>query len=103
MIFQFRTTNINFFPEDQEYFEKKLFTLKKFLGAHSGDKDTVDVQVALEKNKHESGNRFEAKTTMHCPNGGKFYAEVSADTIRKCADTLESKLQQQIKKFHDTH
>lgn len=103
MIFHFRTTNVTFFPEDQDYFEEKLRNLLKFLGNEAGDRDTVDVHVSIEKNKHESGERFEAHATITCPRNGKFHSEVFAENIKKCADLLEDKLGVQMKKFHEKH
>ena len=103
MIFHFRTTNVTFFEEDQAYFEEKLSTLVKFLGNEAGDEDTVDAHISLSKNKHESGNRFEAHATVSCAHHGKFHTEVEADNIKKCADIIEDKLGVQMKKFHDKH
>lgn len=101
MIFHFQTGDVTFFEEDQEYFQKRLKPLKKLLGWEAGDEDTVDMQVKLSKNKHHSGDRFEASATTFAANGGKFHADVSADTIKKCADMLQDKLKSQIKKFHE--
>jgi ribosome-associated translation inhibitor RaiA len=101
MLFHFQTGNVTFFEEDQEYFQKRLSVLTKLLGWESGDEDSVDMQVSIHKNKHHSGDRFEASATTFAPNGGKFNAQVSADTIRKCADLLQGKLKSQIRKFHE--
>lgn len=103
MIFHFRTNNVTFFPEDQEYFETKLRALKKVLGSEAGDEDTCDAHVSIEKNKHEAGERFECSATIHSPHNGKFHADVSAENIKKCVDLLEDKLFTQMKKFHRKH
>lgn len=101
MIFHFQTNDVTFFEEDRAYFEKRLLSLKKILGWESGDEDTVDVHIKIEKNKHHGGDRFEASANVVAPHGGKFYTSISADTIRKCADILQSKLKAQIKTFHE--
>ena len=103
MIFHFQTGDVTFAPEDQEYFEKRFLTLKKYLGWEAGDDDTVDVKIKLEKNKHHTGERFEASSTIIAPHGGKFHAEISAENIKKCADELHDKLKPQITKFHEKH
>ena len=103
MIFHFRTNNVTFFEEDQDYFETKLLALKKFLGNEAGDEDTCDTHVSIEKNKHETGERFECHATIHSPHKGKFHAEVASENIKKCADLLEDKLEVQMKKFHEKH
>ncbi|MCF7918109.1 HPF/RaiA family ribosome-associated protein [Candidatus Gracilibacteria bacterium] len=100
MIFHFQTGDVTFFDEDKEYFQKRLFPLKKLLGWESGDDDTVDVQVKIAKNKHHTGDKFESSVTILAPNGGKFHANVSADTIRKCVDMAQEKIKVQIAKFH---
>ncbi len=101
MIFQFTTGSVTFFDEDREYYEKRLSTLKKFLGDNLGDEDTVHLDVKLEKNKHASGEKFDAHAHMRTPNHGDFYAEVSEENMKKCADVLEDKLKTQIKKFRE--
>ena len=101
MIFQFQTGSVTFFEEDQAYFEKRYLTLKKKLGSGIGDEDTVKVDISVQKNKHSSGDIFEASTNLVCPHNGHFHAEVSAPNIKECADKLVDKLQAQIKKFHD--
>lgn len=103
MIFQFQAKNINFFDEDKAYFEEKIGLLSKFLGNEAGDNDSIHVHIALEKNNHQSGERFEAKGHMTTPHHGDFFAEVSSENIRGCADLLEEKLKTQVKKFHDKH
>ncbi len=99
MLFQFRSGNVTFFPEDQEYFEKRLSTLKKYLGSYNHEDESVDVHVSIEKNRHQTGDRFDCSITLHCPRSGKFYTEVSEQNIKKCADTAEAKLRAQIEKF----
>ena len=100
MIFQFQMGDVTFFDDDRDYFEKRLFGLKKFLGAEAGDEDSVQMHIKIAKGRHQTGDRFEGTATMTCPHHGKFYASVSADNIKKCADLLEDKLRRQIKKFH---
>lgn len=103
MLFHFRTPHVTFFEDDQEYFEKKLSHLETFLGNEAGDEDTTDAHVSIDKNKHESGERFEAKATITSKNHGKFHAEESAENIKKLADLLYDKLRRQMKKFHEKH
>ncbi len=103
MQFQFKTHHVTFFPEDQAYFEDKLRHLSVILGSMGGDPDAVKCDVTLDKNKHHAGDRFEAKSHITCAHHGNFHAEVSTDTIKKCADLLHDKLKSQIKTFHDKH
>jgi ribosome-associated translation inhibitor RaiA len=101
MIFHFQTGSVTFFEEDQAYYEAKLSHLKKLLGSLAGDADTVDVRVTLEKNKHSSGDKFEASATVKAPKHAAFHSDVTGDTIKHCADKLEEKLKAQITKFHE--
>lgn len=103
MLFHFRKNNVTFFPDDQEYFETKIYGLKKFLGNEAGDEDTIEANISIEKNKHESGERFEAHATLTSAHHGKFHSEVVAENIKKCADLLHDKLKPQIEKFHAKH
>ncbi len=103
MIFNFQTGSVTFFEEDKAYFEKRFAHLEKFLGSESGDKDSIKVDVKIDKNKHTSGNIFDSSAHITCPNNGKFHAEISAANIKECADKLEDKLKIQVLKFHDKH
>ena len=100
MIFQFQTSSVTFFEEDRAYFEKRISPLEKFLGFEAGDPDSVKVDLKITKNRHQSGEKFEASANITGPNGGHFHAEVAAENIKECADKLESKLKIQLKKFH---
>ena len=99
MIFQFHTDNVTFFEEDKAYFEKRFLPLKKFAGI--SDDDSVMVTIKVAKNKHSSGNRFEASANMDFPGLGKFHTETTADNIRKCGDLLTNVLKSQIRKSRD--
>ncbi|MCF7906254.1 HPF/RaiA family ribosome-associated protein [Candidatus Gracilibacteria bacterium] len=99
MIFHFQTGDVTFFPEDQEYFEKRFAKLEQLLGFDAGDSDSLEIRVVLSKSKHHSGDRFEGSATVHCP-GGKFYAETIAEDMKKCADELKKKLRAQVEAFH---
>ncbi len=103
MLFHFQSGNVTFFPEDKEYFEKRLLDLEKLLGWEAGDEDTLDMRVNIEKTPHHSGEKFIASATLTCPNHGKFHAEVSHEDIKGCADLLKDKLKIQAVKFHDKH
>jgi len=103
MIFHFQSGNVTFFPEDQEYFEKRLIDLEKLLGWESGDADTLDLRVNIEKTPHKSGDKFVSSATLTGPKHGKFHAEVSHEDIKGCADALKDKLKIQVVKFHDKH
>ena len=101
MIFQFQADRVTFFEEDREYFEKRFLPLKKFVGVSVNDKESIMTNIKITKNKHSSGNRFEASVKIDCPGLGDFYTETSADNIRKCADLLTNVLKGQITKAHD--
>ncbi len=101
MIIQFHKNDVTFFEEDQAYFEKRLSGLTKFLGKKAGDEDSVKIVVHLNKDKHQTGKRFHAKSHMTCPRGGSFHAETDAENIKKLADRLKDTLEIQVKKFHE--
>ena len=103
MIIQFKTNDVTFFPEDQEYFEKRLQDVERFLGNEAGDEDSVHVHVALEKDRHHSGERFHAKAHMTSPHGGDFMAEATSESIRALADDIKDTLERQARKFHQKH
>ncbi|MCF7831128.1 hypothetical protein K9M41_04005 [Candidatus Gracilibacteria bacterium] len=98
MIFHFKTGNVTFFEEDKEYFEKRLSKIRDILGWKAGDEDSLEISIAMEKGKQHSGDRFSASATLIAPHG-KFYAEVGADNIKKCADLLQKKLKGQLDSF----
>jgi len=99
MILQFQTGDVTFFDDDKEYFQKRFTKLEQLLGFDAGDPDSVEIRVHIEKSKQSSGNRFQATANVTCP-GGKFYAETSAENIKKCADELKAKLRAQVEAFH---
>ncbi len=101
MIFQFQTGDVTFFDEDREYFEKRLLSVKKFLGDWAGDEDTVNVTIKINKNKHSSGDRFEAKCSMDCPHLGVVHADEEGENIKMLADLLHDNLKTQIKRSRD--
>jgi ribosome-associated translation inhibitor RaiA len=103
MIIQFKTNDVTFFDDDQEYFEKRLNDIIRFLGRDAGDKDSVVVHVTLNKTKHHSGERFEAKAHMTAPHGGDFMAESHSESIRALADQIKDIFETQAKKFHAKH
>jgi len=103
MIIQFNTNDVTFFEDDQEYFEKRLNDVIRFLGKEAGDDDSVVVHVTLEKKRHKSGDRFEAKAHMTSPNGGDFMAESNSETIKALADQIKDILERQARKFHLKH
>lgn len=100
MLFEFKTDDVTFTPEDRIYFEEKLRDVKKFLGNEAGDSDSIKAHVKVEKDKHQSGNRFHAKAHITAPRGGDFVAEVDSETIRGLADELKDPLDRQARKFH---
>lgn len=101
MIFQFHSKSVTFFEEDKAYFEKRIQPLKKYLGNFSGDEDTLDAKITIEKSKVRSGDRFSAKAHVTGASGGDFYAEATAENIKKCADILKDILKIQFEKFHE--
>ncbi len=103
MIIQFNTGDVTFFEDDQAYFEKRLNDVTRFLGNEAGDNDSVRVHVSLGKNRHHSGERFEAKAHMTSPHGGDFMAEASSETILGLADAIKDTLETQARKFHSKH
>jgi len=103
MLFHFHTSDVTFFDEDKDYFEERLSSLIKYLGSEAGDEDSTQITVNVTKNKHHSGDRFEAKAHMTSPHGGNFHAEVHGETIRELADFLKDNLGHQVRKFHEKH
>ena len=101
MIFQFHTDNVTFFEEDKAYFEKRILPLKKFAGIAMDQDESVMTEITVSKNKHHSGDKFEASINMDFPGFGKFHAETKAENIRKCGDLLANVMKAQIKKAHD--
>ncbi|PID70803.1 hypothetical protein CSB37_00460 [bacterium DOLZORAL124_38_8] len=103
MIIQFNTGDVTFFEEDQQYFEKRLQGITKYLGKHAGDEDSVRIEVKLSKDKHHSGDKFHGKLYMTSPHGGKFMAEADNEDIKGLADKLKKSLREQVIKFNETH
>jgi ribosome-associated translation inhibitor RaiA len=99
MILHFHTGDVTFFDDDRDYFRKRFLKLEQMLGFDSGDPDSIEIRVHIEKSKQSSGNRFKATANLTCPRG-KFHAETSTENIKKCADELKAKLRSQIEAFH---
>ena len=103
MIIQFKNNDVTFFEDDQAYFEKRLQDVERFLGNEAGDADSVKVHVALEKDRHHSGERFHAKAHMTSPHGGDFMAEATSESLKGLADSIKDILERQARKFHSKH
>lgn len=75
-----KATNFDLIPSLQDYIEKRLGTLEKFLGGQA----QVSVEIGKTTLHHKNGDIFKAEITVFATDGGKFYV------VSEKADQYES-------------
>ncbi len=105
MIYHYNVGGFEFDDSTQAYFEKRLGRLNKFMRKYgqSENEDTVEIKIAVDKNRHHSGEVYESRATIFYPDHGRFHAQVSGRNVTQCADLLQDKLKAQLAKFRSKH
>ena len=94
-----KSTNLEITPSLQNYFEKKIGSLERFLKQWSKE-GVVEVwaELARTTKHHRSGEVFRAEADIRLP-GKILRAEAKAEDIRLTIDLVRGKLFGEIKKY----
>lgn len=84
-----KSTNITLTPAIQEYIDKKLFGLEKFISGF--DNILVNVEVGKTTRHHKQGDVFKAEIHIKVP-GDEFYATVEKDDLYAAIDEVKDEL-----------
>lgn len=94
---------IELLPEAEQYIEKKVGSLDKFLQRFEGKGEIMaDVEVSRTTEHHIHGQVYYAEITMHLPNK-TLRAEHYDENIEKAIDGVKNKIKAEIMKYRDTH
>lgn len=92
-------TNLDITPSLENYFEKKIGSLERFLKRWSKE-GAVEVwaELARSTKHHHSGDVFRAEIDIRLP-GKILRAEARAEDIRRAIDLARAKILGEIKKY----
>ncbi len=90
-----KTTNISLTPAIQDYLEKKLGMLNKFIDLE-GDNVFIHAEVGKTTKHHKSGDFFRAEVNLRV--GGRTFRAVSEkDDLYAAIDEVKDELSEEIK------
>lgn len=102
-----KTKNLELTPELESFVQKKIGSVKKFLGSFqnhhlpvAGDRDLFETFVEVEKetNHHRKGDIFRAEAKIYVP-GRSLFAKVHGEEIMKLVNELRDELESEIRKY----
>lgn len=98
-----KSKNLEITPAIQEYIEVKIGSIEHFLKKFETKSEIeVFIEITRTTRHHKSGKVFYAEANFRLPNK-IIRAEHSDWDIRVAVDKVKDKLQQEIKKYKDTH
>jgi len=97
-----KATNIELTPAIQDYVDKKIGNLEKFLGSYNDPSVQVWVEVGMTSRHHQKGNIFRAEIQFHLPYYKKgARAEAQAETLYAAIDGAHDEIKLEINKIRD--
>jgi ribosomal subunit interface protein len=87
-----KATNFELTPSLQDYIEKRIGALEKFLGGQS----QVSVEVGKTTLHHKNGNIFKTEITLFAADGGKFYVLSEKSDQYESIDDATNELRQSV-------
>lgn len=90
-----KTSGFNLTPNIQDYLNKKIGALEKFIAAQYKEAVKIDVEVSRDTFHHKKGDVFEAKIHLVMPRGDIYAIEKSQD-IFSAIDLLEAKVKHEL-------
>lgn len=96
----FKKKDFEITPSIQDYVQKKMETLEKFLKSFGEEKMIADVELGKSTGRQKSGEIFRAEINLNL--GGKmFRAESEQEDLLAAIDEVRDDLEQEIKKFKE--
>lgn len=94
----FKSKDFSLTPSIEDYLQKKINGLEKFLGDFNKETTKVEAEVGKTTGRHRAGDIFRAEINLSV--GGKlFRAESEQEDIFSAIDEVRDELEQEIKKF----
>jgi ribosomal subunit interface protein len=102
-----KTKNIELTPAIESFINKKIGSLKKFIGSFenhelpiTGERGLFDAFVEIGKgsNHHRKGDVFKAEVKIYAP-GKNLFAECSGEDLLKCISELRDEMESEIRKY----
>jgi len=94
---------VELMPEAEQYIEKKVSSLDKFLKRFEGKGEIMaEVEVSRTTEHHMHGQIYYAEITMHLPNK-TLRAEHNDENVEKAIDGVKDKMKSEIMKYRDMH
>jgi len=96
----FKKKDFEITPSIQDYVQKKMETLERFLKSFGDEKMIAEVELGKSTGRQKSGEIFRAEINLNL--GGKmFRAESEQDDLLAAIDEVRDDLEQEIKKFKE--
>ena len=94
----FKSKNFSLTSSVEDYVNKKIETLGRFLKSFNQEIIMAEVEVGRTTYHHKSGDIFRAEINLSI-NGKMFRAESERDDLFTAIDEVRDSLEQEIKKF----
>ncbi len=99
MQIKIKTLNMEMTPAIEEYIEKRVGTLEKFI-REKNENNRADVEVGKTTKHHKSGNYFRAEINLHA-NGKKFYAVAEKEDLYAAIDKVRDEIASSLTSYKD--
>lgn len=100
MKFSIKTKNLELTEEIENYLNKKLGSLEKFISSFSRELTKIEVEVGRTTKHHQTGDIFRAEINLSI-NGKLFRVESEQETLFSAIDEVRDDLEREIKKFKE--
>jgi len=100
MKFSIKTKNFESTEEIENYLDKKLKSLEKFLSSFNRDLVKVEVEIGRTTKHHQAGDIFRAEINLSI-NGKLFRVESEQESLYAAIDEVRDDLEREIKKFKE--
>jgi putative sigma-54 modulation protein len=90
-----KATNLELTPAIQDYAEKKVQSLEKFLQP-DGENVLAAIEIGVTTHHHKSGDIFRAELNLsNIATGEQFYAEAEKDDLYAAIDEMKDKAERE--------
>ena len=93
-----KTKDLNLTDTIEDYLEKKLASLEKFLSDFNQESIIAEIEVGRTTRHHQTGDIFRAEINLSI-NGKLFRVESERDDLYAAIDEVRDDLEQEIRKF----
>jgi len=93
-----KTKDLNLTDTIEDYLEKKLASLEKFLSDFNQESIITEIEVGRTTRHHQTGDIFRAEINLSI-NGKLFRVESERDDLYAAIDEVRDDLEQEIRKF----